>query len=528
MQHDPLIYNELNKAWKSTCRILFGEEIGELKDYEEWLKEYMPVIGKRKSYVSGKEITLAMGDYCDKAKFISLDEYMEKAVEPLSINEIKDIDSIVEAISEKWEYVGDKVLGSSSHIESSDLVVDSHYVSGSIDIQKSQYVFSSALMSSGCKYIFGSLRVTNGEFLIRFMRGSNINRCFETREVGNSSDLYVCSNITGCHDLLFCFNQRNKAYCIGNLQLPKDKYLSLKKKLHWELAEEIRKNRGFPSIFELVPNVKPGSDVTVSAAKRRKYREDIKVIEKAFSSTFKVILRKEPESVTQYEDWLAKHIGYVKKIQSPFGLETYVLPDDIFPIYSLLPDKRTVSLDEIFQLSDLHLNENEIMSLEKIRDNIIRIGYFTDEFSEGTNSNIIKTPVAFNASNTYKVQSAIDSENLGLTSLVVGSKYVFGCRITDSQFCIKCYNSSNLTRCFEMDVSMNCSDSYFCHNSEGLYDAMFCFNTKGKKFVIGNSQLSPDRYKLVKDSLIEQMAGEILKKKELKWDIFNVGCGKIR
>ena len=30
-------YEVLNKAWKSTCKVLFGAEIGDMKDYEPWL-----------------------------------------------------------------------------------------------------------------------------------------------------------------------------------------------------------------------------------------------------------------------------------------------------------------------------------------------------------------------------------------------------------------------------------------------------------------------------------------------------------
>ena len=74
------VYNELNKAWKATCKVLFGEEIGELKDYEEWLKEYVPVIGKRKSHVSGKEVVFHSDAYCINSRFISLNEMNEKSI----------------------------------------------------------------------------------------------------------------------------------------------------------------------------------------------------------------------------------------------------------------------------------------------------------------------------------------------------------------------------------------------------------------------------------------------------------------
>jgi len=42
----------LNNAWKNTCRAVLGEEIGEFKDYEEWLSEYIPQTRIEKSAIS--------------------------------------------------------------------------------------------------------------------------------------------------------------------------------------------------------------------------------------------------------------------------------------------------------------------------------------------------------------------------------------------------------------------------------------------------------------------------------------------
>jgi len=112
-----------------------------------------------------------------------------------------------------------------------------------------------------------------------------------------------------------------------------------------------------------------------------------------------------------------------------------------------------------------------------------------------------------------------------MCSLSLNSKYTFGCyRILDSEFCIKCYNSLYLSRCYEVDVSTKCSDSLFCHNCEGLTDAMFCFNVKGKRHAIGNAELAPSKYATIKGSLIEQIAGELERKKDFRLDVFNIGC----
>ncbi|MFH1285523.1 MAG: hypothetical protein ABIH99_02985, partial [Candidatus Micrarchaeota archaeon] len=109
------------------------------------------------------------------------------------------------------------------------------------------------------------------------------------------------------------------------------------------------------------------------------------------------------------------------------------------------------------------------------------------------------------------------------------SKYIFGSqRAVSSLFSMKCYNSNSLTRCFEVDASTKCSDSYFCHNCEGLSEAMFCFNAKAKRHAIGNAELPREKYAKVKNAVVEQIASELERKHELKWDIFNVGCANTR
>ena len=517
------VYNELNKAWKVTCKVLFGEEIGELKEYEDWLKEYLPKRKGRVSHSSGKEVVFALDLYSDHARFISADELKEKSM-PLNINQIKDIDSIMDAISERWEYCGNRIFGNSKFIESSDFVTDSQYVAESSDVTRSSHIFASTQIWDSSRYLFGCSSVYGNEFAIRNLRSDRAKRVFEIHFCLESSDAYCSSNCFGCNDILFCFNQRYRRNCIGNLQLPQDKYLSLKKKLISEIREELKKNKRFPSIFRLVPDEKPTFTIKVNG---RKELEDYHLIEKAFASTFKVLFKREGATFSEYSEWLSKYVPLANEIKSPFGIDTYQPPKNDIPAYALLPKNRIVSEQELVELSKLQMDEKDIGSLESVKNNLGKIGFFTGELREGTVVNVIKSPVAYNVSNLYNMSRAADATYVAFSSTVVKSSHIFGSyRINSSQFCINCYNSVDLNRCFEMDTSVNCSDTYFAHNCEGLQDAMFCFNVKGKRHAIGNTELPPDQYRKIKDMLVEQMANEIIKTKQLRYDIYNIGCGK--
>jgi len=517
-------YETLNKAWKQTCKVLLGDEIGELKDYDEWLKEYMLKGMTKKSHPSGKDILLQSDEYCKAARFASLDEVENKAAELMTINEVKDIDSIVEAIAEKWNYTGNVVQGKSAAVENCTLVKDSTYVMDSIDVTKSTSVFSSS-ETYDSSYVFGSDSIFDSEFMAKSLRCTNSARTLGCYILGDGSDLYFCSNCISCHDMMFSFNQRNKRFCIGNLALPKERYATLKKKLIEELKDELKDNKKFPSIFRLVPDTKPRG-ISISMEKRHP-EGDMAPINKAFNATCKVLFRKEVGPMQELEAWLSRRIGLSTPVKSMFGNDTYLPSAKTAPAFAYLPKNRIISLKEAWKLESLHLEEDEIAGLESIKENLSKIGFFTYEAGGGVQTNVMKSPGAYSGSNLYKGERCGYSESSGISYLSTYNKYVFGCAYCHySQFSIGCFYSSKLSRCFELDSCVSCLDSLFCHNSEGLGDCMFCFSVKGKKHAVGNAELETGRYKEIKDSLIGQIADRLEKEKDFKWDIYNIGCAK--
>jgi predicted transport protein len=47
---------------------------------------------------------------------------------------------------------------------------------------------------------------------------------------------------------------------------------------------------------------------------------------------------------------------------------------------------------------------------------------------------------------------------------------------------------------------------------------------KNLRHAIGNSAFSPVQYKELKNSLVMQIIDELEKNKNLKWDVYNIGC----
>ena len=198
---------------------------------------------KRKSHTSGNEINLAVDAYPKGARFVAESELEQNRAYSLSINDIKDMDSIARALSEKCEYTGSRFLGNSAYVEESDIVIDSQYVNNSTNVEESAYVDSSFMIRKGSKHIFGSGYLAKGGFLIRVIGTLNTKRSFECYFVPDSADAYFSHACFGCQNIMFCFGQRNASYRIGNLQLSKDEFLRLKAKLLSKFAMSLRGRR---------------------------------------------------------------------------------------------------------------------------------------------------------------------------------------------------------------------------------------------------------------------------------------------
>lgn len=254
---DSEVYSVINKSWKSTCKILFGQEIGELKDFENYLKG--AAVGQEViSTFSGTALWVASEQYSKNSKFFDYtaehDALDKISYKPFDINRIKDIDSLVETIKERFVYSGNKTLGNSKYIEHSDAVVESTGVLNSSIVEKSKYVAYGYLAREVENY-FGSMSSGQSSHIIRCFYNNTLKRCFECCTTIGTSDSYFCYNLLQCTDCIFSFNLRGKRYRIGNVELEKSQYLKLKSKLLAELLDELENKKKLDySIIDLMNN----------------------------------------------------------------------------------------------------------------------------------------------------------------------------------------------------------------------------------------------------------------------------------
>ncbi|MFH1785300.1 MAG: hypothetical protein ABH842_02640 [Candidatus Micrarchaeota archaeon] len=252
---DAMIINQLNKSWKSTCKVLLGQEVGELSEFTNYLKTYTDPIVKRKSILSGNDVTISSNRVPKQAPVIGheeMHEYEKRMFSmPFNINDIKDVDSIIHAAKEKVCYAGNIVLGHSTNVINSHRCVNTVYAMGCQDVYDGKYVAYTTSIRSP-EYSFGCCFGGEIQFCIKVLDPHKQLRCLETYHCNVASDSFYSASLEDCTNCIFSFNQRNKNYLIGNIQLTKDKYAELKSKLVGEFADELKRKKKLPSIIEII------------------------------------------------------------------------------------------------------------------------------------------------------------------------------------------------------------------------------------------------------------------------------------
>lgn len=519
-------FSALDKAWKSTMKVLIGADVSNINEYAEWLSEGLAPMKTKRSAISDKEIYCAVSDYADDAKFLSLDEIdYGKKFEPLNINEIKDIDSILEVLKERIFYCGNIVLANSKHVEKSSNIQNSFYVYNSNFIYDSEYM-AYCSYCRGSRYLFGVVSDAFTTSTVRAFETHKQSRCLEAWKCYDSSDCYFSSCVQGSQDILFSFNLKNKRNVIGNIQFSKEKYLALKTKLLEDLRVELEKKKKLLSLPALATESCKNLPIPKGfTSLEDKDKKDKTPIENGFQKTTSLLFGKSLSNIDEYKDWLLRRVPDISEEKSiATGKPVYL--GETSPFY-LYPRNRLVGQWEGWPLGEsTQLDESDTESLDSLKKSIGKIAYFNPEGQLGETKNLIIVPLCNTSVNCYYCPIASFNDNVAFSYWPRNSKYMYGCALSfTSNFCLHTYYSVNLSRAFEVDASNNCSDVYFAHNCENVRDSMFCFNAKNLRYAVGNAQLSQDEYKSIKSSILAQLVDEIEKRKNLPWDIFSIDAG---
>ena len=519
-------YND--KRFREACKVILGGEVGALSDCEEWLLSLKQPMGGAKSSVSGTPLTLVSPDYSPSARFLSTREAFAEKPAPFSINDIKDIDSLAAAARESFAYSGNLVFGNSQFVEASTDVSDSFYIYKSARISGCKSIACSTIVKEA-NYLFGCNVGSNNEWCMRCHQFTFDARCFEAWLTTNSSDAFFTYDCVGCKDIIFSFGQRNASCAIGNLALPKEKYLSLKASLLEQMRAELKAKKKLTSLAEIFTEVSrtpaqinPEMKKCAREFERKASRAPV---QKAWDNACRIVLGKEAGELARFMEWLLLHNVRARKVRSALG--SGEIPAASYENLKAMPDSRYVNIDErpcIASLLALSEKEAECLSLANAGKTLGKIAYITPQFHEGSNLNAYGCPIILWSTDCEGVHGCVFMKKSAYSTWGRGSEHLFGCAfVFDSGFSIKCYNSFKIRNCFEVDSARSSTGCYFCHNIENCHDAIFCSNAKNLRYAVCNKEVGKEEFLRVKALLLAKVVGEIAKTGACAMDVYSVG-----
>jgi len=516
------LYNKLNSAWKSYSNSVLNGEIGELDEFMEFIEHSSSRVNHSR-LVKNVLVSPEFYENTEKVNPLS-DADFHKKFEPLNINEMKDIDSIVNAIQERIYYTGNIILGNSTNIEKSTSIFDSTYVYMSAEMYNTKFsLFSERGRDSTA--LFGCAWGGENEFAFDLIEAGRTKRMFSVISAETSSDVYYSAGVISSQEVMFSFGVMGKTYVIGNRKLSVDNYMSIKKALLEQLRDKLKRDKKVPLLLDLVGVKMDDLDVGLKDLGFVEPRKDInkdekKDITKSFSSVTKIILGKSISDIDSVKETLENRVPELVRVKSKLSGKSTPIYDDIKEAKD-----RIVEYDYIFKLSEKmpldikgNLDDAYAISREKM--------VLTNESRQGENRNIFESIVIVWSHHSYKVVGPIRSRYVGYSYWPINVEHGYGLSMVHGgSYILNTYMSKNIRRAFEVDNSRSSSDIYYCHNCEDVREGLFSFNIKGKHNVIGNAELDQITYSRIKKSLVEQMAGEFANNK-LKYDIYNIVKGK--
>jgi len=521
-------YSYSDKHFREACKVILGGEVGSLSELEGWLLALKQRVGSAKSSASGAPLALVSPDYPSGARYLSMGEAFAAKPVPLDINGIKDIDSLTAAAAERFAYSGNLVFGNSQFVEGSTDINDSFYVYKSARVSGSKAVACSTIVKDS-SYLFGCNVASQDEYCMRSHQFTFNTRCFEVNICTSSSDCYYVYDCLGCKDTMFSFGQRNAMHMIGNLALPKDKYLSLKAALLEQMRAELTSKKKLPSfqdIFTEAARVPPAfSPEAKSCAKKFERKINRAPVQKAWDSACRLVLGQEIGDISLFKEWLLRHNIRVRKVKSALG--SGEIPAASYENLKALPDSRYVNIDErlpLMKFMKLTEKEAESLTLSNSGKALSKIAYITPQFYEGTNLNAYACPIVLWSSDCEEVHGCVFMKKSAYSTWARDSEHLFGSAfVFDSSFNIKCYNSFKLKNCFEVDSARSSTGCYYCHNVENCHDALFCSNAKNLRYAVCNKEVGREEFMRVKALLLSRVIGELKEKGACAEDVYSIG-----
>jgi hypothetical protein len=245
-------------------------------------------------------------------------------------------------------------------------------------------------------------------------------------------------------------------------------------------------------------------------------------LEKAFGIASQLVLGKKLSGLESYSGWLERDI-YAKIVEAKSGKSNAPVYLPGMDFYGRIKGN-VLTLAESLDAGKAAIGEDDVdaLSLSSLGA-LSRISAVSPEVAYGQNIEVSECALFGPDLHCNRCSLAWFDKFAAYSFWPRSCEYVFGVSaLLDSSFCIKCHDSARLMRCFEVADGFDCSDCMFSQGVENVRDSMFCFNTKNKRYAIGNVEMPREKYLRAKEGVLSSIVSALEKDKALGASIYNL------
>ncbi|VVB98193.1 Uncharacterised protein [uncultured archaeon] len=233
----------------------------------------------------------------------------------------------------------------------------------------------------------------------------------------------------------------------------------------------------------------------------------------AFKETSRVLLGTEIGELEDFRDYLGEFVLPCQRRKSFLSGKDVLISHDFYP-----QGAKFISHEEIGALNSKFgpLRTNEIKDIDSLLSAVKERVVFCGNKVLGECDNVRNVDNCVECSNVFEAHNVFHVRDSAYASYVREADHVFGVGVHPLiKYSMRCLEGINVNRCFECFYSSKLSDCYYSFNCVNCTDCMFTFNQRSASRMIGNVQLSREKYSELKAKLISEMAGELKRKKRL-------------
>ncbi|MBU0586622.1 hypothetical protein KJ780_03850 [Candidatus Micrarchaeota archaeon] len=239
-------FKKLDDAFRTTCRIVLGKEIGGLAEYEKYLIDTVVPVRRMKTPFGNETVHSDMFFFqsMPNERIANIEESRQLATISIELgpNETISLNSILEKINNIAFFCAEVDEGANINNMETFCAYNSSntYKVGDATFTKNA---ACCTLAHNSENVFGCQRAVHSKFSIRCHGCNNVSSSFELDGCANCISCYFCHNSENLTECMFCFNAKSLRYAIGNKEIGKEAYMKIKKLVLDEITKKLEKDK---------------------------------------------------------------------------------------------------------------------------------------------------------------------------------------------------------------------------------------------------------------------------------------------